>query len=113
MWIEGLPIMNSCPIVKAEHPMRTRVALWAAGLFALLALALTAFLHPAIARAYDHNYYTFCKDSLGQPDNVCCNTSGGEMSNGQCVDPEDVHPVPTVMPTTQQFFPPVVGAPRS
>jgi len=112
MWIEASSIMNSCLIAKAEHPMRTRVALLAAGLFALLALALTALLPPATARAYDYDYYNQCQSTLGQPANVCCSNAGGEWSNGQCLDPQYVHPLPTVGPTTQQQFPQVGPAPR-
>lgn len=108
--------MNTCPIASPEQPMHmrahTRVALLAAGVFAVLALAVTAFVHPATARAYDGDYFTFCRDSLGQPDEVCCVNSGGEWSSGRCYDPADLHPILTPVPTvTQQVLPPVIVAP--
>jgi hypothetical protein len=88
------------------------MALFAAAVFAVLALAAVPFLHPATARAYDHKYYDFCTNSLGQPDDVCCANAGGEWSEGSCYDPLELHPLPTPVPTvTQQVLPPVIVAP--
>jgi len=99
-------------ITGSEHqmriPPRTRVVLFAAGPFALLAVAVAPFVHAPAARA--DNYFEFCKNSLGQPDQVCCNNSGGEWDNGVCASPAAL---PTVLPTiTQQILPPLIGAPR-
>jgi hypothetical protein len=118
MWIEGLPIMISGP----EHQIRmgpvTRVALFAAALFAVLALAVSPFVYPVTARAYDGDYYEWCKNNLtGGTDlyrgsDFCCSKAGGELSNGNCVDPVLLHPPITAVPTvTQQVVPPVIFQP--
>jgi len=103
-------------IADREHRMRmrplTRVALFAVGLFALLALAVSPLLHPATARAYDSQYYEFCTQNMGQDSDTCCTNAGGELSNGACYDPAFLHPLVTAVPTvTQQILPPVVVAP--
>lgn len=103
-------------ITWREHRMRmrlrTRVALFAAGLFAVLALAVTPFLHPSTVRADDGDYYDFCTKTLGQPPDVCCTNAGMVPSGGSClasaVASPTSYPVPTV---TQQIAPPVVVAP--
>jgi hypothetical protein len=113
MWIEGLSIMISCTENQMRMRPPTRMALFAAGLFALLALAVTPFVHPPTARAYDDKYYEFCKDTLAQKPEVCCTNAGGEMASGLCFDPALLHPIPTPQPTiTQQVLPPVVVAPQ-
>lgn len=114
MWIEGLPIMITCPITRPENQMgiQARVALLAAGLFAVPALAVYALVTSATARAYDPSYYTWCTQSLGQTVDVCCSKAGGEPFNGGCADPAVVSPPVTAVPTvTQQVLPPVVVAP--
>jgi hypothetical protein len=116
VWIEGLSIMISRPITSAEHQKcwrtRMRMALFAAGLFASLALAVSPFLHPATARAFDDKYYDWCTNSLGQTKAVCCTNAGGEMFSGNCFDPAVLHPPVTAVPTiTQQILPPPVIAP--
>jgi len=92
---------------------RAGVALFAAGLFAVLAFAVTPFLHPSTARAdVDDKYYKFCKDTLGQPDDVCCTNAGGVLSGGSCLPPAVASPTSYPVPTvTQQIVPPVVVAP--
>ena len=100
-------------ITGLEHQMcmrtRTRMVLFAAGLFALLALAVTPFVHPPTAQAYDHDYYAFCTENLGQKAQFCCSNAGGEWSNGSCTDPAALpSPLPTI---TQQVLPPVIVAP--
>ena len=107
--------MITRPIASAEHQMRwrtrARMALFAAGLFALLALAAIPFL-PATARAFDDKYYDWCTTSLGQTENVCCTNAGGEMFSGNCVDPAVLHPPVTAVPTiTRQILPAPVIAP--
>jgi len=102
---------NTRPTTRAEHQIpgcnRMRMALFAAGLFALLALALGSFLQPATARAYDDKYYDWCTESLGQTKKVCCTNAGGEMFSGGCFDPAVLHPPVTPVPTiTQQILPP-------
>jgi hypothetical protein len=116
MWIEGLSSMITCPIPSRGQQMRmrprARVVLFAVGLFALLELAVSLFVHPATARAYDGKYYSWCKDSLGQKPEVCCVNAGGEWSDENCYDPAVLHPIPTPVPTvTQQVLPPVIVAP--
>ena len=100
-------------ITRRKHQIHmrlpTRMTLFTAGLFAVLAFAVTALLHPPTAHAYDHKYYEFCTDSLGQTPQVCCGNAGGQWSDGECTDLAAVpFPVPTV---TQQVSPPVVVAP--
>src|SRR5271165_651350 len=90
----------------------TRMAGFAAGLFALLAVAVTPFVHPPTARAYDGKYYDFCINNLGQKREVCCTNAGGEWSDENCYPPEVLHPPVTAVPTvTQQLLPPVIVAP--
>jgi hypothetical protein len=106
--------MITCPITSPKHQMglRVRVALLAAGLLAVPALAVTLFVHPATARAFDGDYFNWCKDSLGQSPDVCCTGAGGELFNGSCVDPALLNPAVTAVPTvTQQVLPPVVVVP--
>ena len=100
--------------LNTEKQMRMhlprRGALFAAGLFASLGLVVGPFLHPATARAYDGKYYEWCKDSLGDSDDVCCANAGGEWSNESCWDPAVLHPIVTPMPTvTQRIQPPAIA----
>lgn len=114
MWIEGLFTMITRRNTRPDHQMRPRmrVALFVAGLFALLALAVTSFVHPPAARAFDSDYYEFCTQSLGQQQDVCCDNAGGELFNGGCFDPERLNPPVTAVPTvTQQILPPAVFVP--
>ena len=113
MWIEGLSTMITRPNISPAHPirwrLRMRTALVVAGLYAVLALAVSVVVHPATARAYDGDYYTWCTKSLGQSSAVCCTNAGGELFSGGCVDPEVLHPPVTAVPTiTQQILPPPV-----
>jgi hypothetical protein len=92
----------------ASHLMR--IALVVAGPIALLTIAVALLVRIPAARAYDGDYYDFCKNSLQQPDSVCCANSGGQITNGVCADPAAA---PTPLPTiTQQILPPVIGGPR-
>jgi len=100
-------------ITRRKHQIHmrlpTRMTLFAAGLFGVLAFAVTPFLHPPTAHAYDHGYYDFCIENLGQSPDVCCGNAGGQWSGGACTDAAAVPvPVPTV---TQYVSPPVIVAP--
>ena len=92
---------------------RARIALFVAGLFALLALAVSAFLHPATTHADDGGYFDFCTNTLSQSPDVCCNNAGGVLSaGGSCLDSAVASPTPFPVPTvTQQVLPPVIIAP--
>jgi hypothetical protein len=116
MWIEGSSIMITRANTSPAHPirwrLRMRTTLFVAGLFAVLALAVSVVVHPATARAYDGDYYAWCTSSLGQNAEVCCDNAGGELFSGGCVDPALLHPRVTPVPTiTQQILPPPVIVP--
>jgi hypothetical protein len=50
-----------------------------------LALTVSPFTHPAIARAdYDQQFYRFCISSLGQGPDYCCAHAGGVLRGGTC-----------------------------
>jgi hypothetical protein len=50
-----------------------------------LALAVSPFAHPAIARAdYDQQFYKFCISNLGQGVDYCCAHAGGVVKDGTC-----------------------------
>ena len=98
----------------AGQPMRirprTRISLVVAGTTVLVAAAVAPLMRTPAARAYDGDYFDFCKNSLQQPDSVCCANSGGQMTNGVCGDtPAPPTPLPTI---TQQILPPVIGGPQ-
>jgi hypothetical protein len=106
--------MNTRPntVAQQQKHWHMRSALLAAGLFALLALAVSTFLQPATARAFDDKYYDWCTTSLGQTKKVCCTNAGGALFSGSCVDPAVLHPPVTAVPTiTRQVLPPAVLAP--
>ena len=57
-------------------------------LSAALALAVSPFAHPAIARAdFNRDFYDFCIKNLGQGNDYCCAHAGGVVKGGGCVDP--------------------------
>ena len=113
--------MTIYPIASQKHhPHKrpsTRVTLFAAGLFSVLTLAVIPFVHPATARAFDSDYYDWCKNNLTQSQGkngleFCCSKAGGELLNGGCYDPAVLHPPITAVPTvTQQVLPPVIVQP--
>jgi hypothetical protein len=66
---------------------------------AALALLLSVLADPAIARAYDGDYYTWCMDHLHQGSAYCCQQAGGVLL-GSCTDPAVIYtPAP---PTINQ-----------
>ena len=67
---------------------------------AALALLLSVFADPAIGRAYDGDYYSWCQKTLKQGNNYCCQQAGGVLLSGSCVDPAVVYtpPPPTINP---------------
>jgi hypothetical protein len=72
---------TSGPRPTARVRWRARVAI----LSAAVALAISPFTHPAIARAdYDQQFYNFCLANLGQGMDYCCAHAGGSMQNGKC-----------------------------
>jgi hypothetical protein len=70
-----------------------------------LALSVSVFAHPAIARAsYDPGYYQWCQASLKQSSSYCCQQAGGVIygSGGGCYDPADIYtPAPPTLNRNQ------------
>ena len=57
-------------------------------LSAALALVVSPFVQPAIARAdFNPDFYSFCIKNLGQGNDYCCAHAGGVVKGGGCVDP--------------------------
>ena len=102
--------MTTDPAHRTRTRPFTRVIRFATGLSATVALALTPFMQPPSAHAWDHDYYEFCTTNLGQPSPVCCSNAGGNWSDdGDCTS---AAAVPAPMPAvTQQVLPPVAVAP--
>ena len=57
-------------------------------LSAALALVVSPFVQPAIARAdFNPDFYSFCIKNLGQGNDYCCAHAGGVVKGGRCADP--------------------------
>jgi multisubunit Na+/H+ antiporter MnhG subunit len=83
---EGVPIMITCPTTSLARHVRVRRLVCATLFSAALALVVSPFAQPAIARAdYDHNFYDFCRNSLQQGVDYCCAHAGGVVNDGKCV----------------------------
>jgi hypothetical protein len=90
-----------------RHAHVGRVA--SAALFtAALALAASAFAHPAIGRAdFDSNYYDWCLTNLKQGKNYCCQQAGGVLNSGGCMDPANIY-VPAPPTISRNPGPPII-----
>jgi hypothetical protein len=81
---------------------RVRRLVRATLLSAALALLVSPFAHPAIARAdFNEDFYHFCIKSLGQGNDYCCAHAGGVVKDWKCADPATgnvVSPAAAVMP---------------
>jgi hypothetical protein len=78
--------MSPISITSIAAPSRR---LLSAALFAAaVALAASAFGHPAVARAdFDQNFYDWCMHNLGEGNQYCCEHAGGVIRSAVCVDP--------------------------
>ena len=78
-------MMITRPTTSLARHVRVRRFVCATLFSAALALAVSPFAHPAIARAdYDHNFYEFCINTLQQGVDYCCAHAGGAVNNGKC-----------------------------
>lgn len=67
---------------------RVRRFMGATLLSAALALVVSPFVQPAIARAdFNRDFYSFCIKNLGQGNDYCCAHAGGVVKGGGCADP--------------------------
>ena len=82
---EGVPMMITRPTTSLARHVRLRRLVCATVFSAALALVVSPFAQPAIARAdYDHNFYEFCKSTLQQGNDYCCAHAGGAPKDGGC-----------------------------
>ena len=80
--------MITYPTTSLARHVRLRRLVGATVFSATLALVVSPFAQPAIARAdYDRNFYDFCINNLGQGIDYCCAHAGGVVKGGKCVDP--------------------------
>lgn len=94
--------ISSTPI-----PVRLRRLVRATLFVAALAVALSPFGNPAIARAdFKQEDLDRCMNDTDYPADYCCEHAGGVVRSGACIDPEDlkfeqsspVQPTWTVLP---------------
>jgi hypothetical protein len=105
----GLAARETSPM--STHPpahQRLRTIARASVLTAGLALAISSFTYPAVARAdYDPDYFSWCLENLQQGKAYCCGQAGGVISSGSCTDPASLYtpPPPTL---TRNPGPPII-----
>jgi len=79
--------MITCQTTSLARHVRVRRLVGATLFSAALALVVSPFAHPVVARAdYDPSFYDFCIKNLGQGVDYCCAHAGGVVKGGKCVD---------------------------
>ena len=79
------------PTTIAVRSERVRWVVRATLFAAALALAVSPFGHPAIARAdFKQEDLDRCMNDTDYPADYCCEHAGGVVRSGACIDPEDL-----------------------
>ncbi len=55
------------------------------GLIALFVVAAVLWSDPPVAQAYDHEYYRWCVQAVGE-EAYCCNKAGGVWTGSGCAE---------------------------
>jgi hypothetical protein len=86
--VEAAKRMRIGPTTGLARYVRVGRLVRATLLSAALAVVVSPFAHPAIARAdFNRDFDDFCIKNLGQGNDYCCAHAGGVVKGGGCVDP--------------------------